>query len=215
MFGGRFRIESRFGRAASLGVISLAAAISLSLGGCSLLNGAPVSERTVRVVRTKSVDPYLIGSDDKLDIIVWKQPQLSGIVRVANDGTIAMPLIGRVRAAGLRPDKLQEELQADYAQYVHDAGVTVRVSDPASHVFYALGEVAKPGAYPLHSGEVLSQALAQAGGLGPFADPGKIRILRHRQGETIILTVNYNVVASGKNVSADIPIEPRDTINVP
>ena len=133
----------------------------------------------------------MIGSDDELEIIVWTQPQLSGKVTVASDGTIAMPLIGRVPAAGLTPDQLKADLEKRYVRYVHGANATVRVTDPASHVFYVLGQVNKPGAYKLHSGEVLSQALAEAGGLAEFADAGKIRILRHKENETVVLTVNY------------------------
>ena len=92
---------------------------------------------------------------------------------------------------------------------------TVRVTNPASHVFYVLGSVNKPGAYKLHTGEVLSQALAEAGGLGQFADPGKIRIMRHKENETVVLTVNYYVVRSGGDVSADVQVEPGDTVTVP
>lgn len=126
-----------------------------------------------------------------------------------------MPLIGRIPAAGLTPDTLKADLEKRYARYVHGVNVTVRVTDPASHVFYVLGSVNKPGAFKLHSGEVLSQALAEAGGLGEFADPSKVRILRHKENETIVLTVNYNVVRSGGDVSADVPVEPGDTVSVP
>ncbi len=193
----------------------LVVAISISMVACSLFDSAPVREKVVQHPVAKTLDPYMIGSDDELDIIVWTQPQLSGKVTVASDGTIAMPLIGRVPAAGLTPDQLKVDLEKRYARYVHGANATVRVSDPASHVFYALGQVNKPGAYKLHSGEVLSQALAEAGGLAEFADPGKIRILRHKESETVVLTVNYNVVRSGGDVSADVPVEPGDTVQVP
>jgi polysaccharide biosynthesis/export protein len=196
-------------------VILIGTAIAISLPGCALFNFSPVHSRAIPIMRSQSQDPYLIGPDDELDVIVWRQPQLSGQVRVASDGTIAMPLIGRVQAAGLRPEALKDKLQSDYARYVTEANVTVRVTDPVSHVFYVLGEVKKPGVYKLSSGEVLSQALAQAGGFTSYADPGRIRIYRHRESETIILTVDYNVVSSGRDVAADVPIEPRDTINVP
>src|SRR5579862_314393 len=201
--------------AALTGTGILVVAISTSMAACSLFDSAPVREKVVQHPVAKTPDPYMIGSDDELDIIVWTQPQLSGKVTVASDGTIAMPLIGRVPAAGLTPDQLKVDLEKRYARYVHGANATVRVSDPASHVFYALGQVNKPGAYKLHSGEVLSQALAEAGGLAEFADPGKIRILRHKESETVVLTVNYNVVRSGGDVSADVPVEPGDTVQVP
>ena len=193
----------------------LAATASLSIAGCSLFDSSPVHEKVVEHPVAKATDPYLIGSDDELEIVVWNQPQLSGKVIVASDGTIAMPLIGRVPASGQTPDLLKADLEKRYDRYVHGANVTVRVSDPASHVFYVLGQVNKPGAYKLHSGEVLSQALAEAGGLGEYADAGKVRILRHKANETVVLTVNYNVVRSGGDVSADVPMEPGDTVSVP
>jgi polysaccharide biosynthesis/export protein len=217
MRGTRFILDVICGRSAAAAacVIIISAGFATLIFGCSLFNHVPVRTTTVPIARPQSEDPYLIGRDDRLDIIVWKQPQLSGRVRVASDGTIAMPLIGRVQAAGLKADALKQKLQTEYARFVRNANVTVRVSDPISHVFYVLGEVNKPGVYRLRSGEVLSQALAQAEGFAKFADPSKIRIYRHRENATVLLTVDYNLVASGSDVSADVPIEPGDTINVP
>jgi polysaccharide biosynthesis/export protein len=211
----KFAPDTMSAGAALSGMILSVVAISMSVAGCSLFNSTPVRQTVVPHTTTKNTDPYVIGSDDELEIVVWNQPQLSGKVIVATDGTIAMPLIERVPAAGLTPDVLKADLEKRYDRYVHGANITVRVSDPASHVFYVLGEVNKPGVYKLHSGEVLSQALAEAGGLGTYADPGKIRILRHRETETVVLTVNYNVVRSGGDQSADIPVEPGDTVSVP
>jgi polysaccharide export outer membrane protein len=199
--------------AALTGIILLAVTISvIALSGCAT---SPVREKVIPHQAAKTADPYRIGSDDELEIIVWTQPQLSGKVTVASDGTISMPLIGRVPAAGLTPDELKADLEKRYARYVHDANATVRVSDPASHVFYVIGEVTKPGAYKLHSGETLSQALAEAGGFGEFADASKIRIVRHKETETVVLTVNYNLVRSGGDLTGDVPVEPGDTVSVP
>jgi polysaccharide export outer membrane protein len=210
-----FASESRRAGAALIGPILLAVAISISMAACSLFNSNPVRQTVVPRQEAKSTEPYQMGRDDELEIIVWNQPQLSGKVVVASDGTIAMPLIGRVPAAGLTPDLLKADLEKRYARYVHGANITVRVTDPASQVFYVIGSVNKPGAFKLHSGEVLSQALAEAGGFGEFADPSKIRILRHKENETVVLTVNYNVVRSGGDVTADVPVEPGDTVSVP
>ncbi len=201
--------------AALAGAILLAVTISMSTATCGLFNSTPVREKVVPRTTAKNADPYQIGSDDELEIVVWNQPQLSGKVIVASDGTIAMPLIGRVPAAGLTPDMLKAGLEQRYVRYVHGVNVTVRVANPASHVFYVLGSVNKPGVYQLHSGEVLSQALAEAGGFGEFADPSKIRILRHKEKETVVLTVNYTVVRSGGDVTADVSVEPGDTVSVP
>lgn len=195
--------------------IMLAVTISMTLFICGCLDSSAVHQKVVPHEAAKDAQPYRIGADDEIEIVVWNQPQLSGKVVVASDGTISMPLIGRVMAAGQTPEQLKADLEKRYARYVHDPNATVRISDAASHVFYVVGEVNKPGAYKLHSGEVLSQALAEAGGLGEFADPSKIRILRHEETETVVLTVNYNLVRSGGDVSADVPVEPGDTVTVP
>lgn len=159
-------------------------------------------------------DPYTIGSDDVIDVLVWKQPQLSGRVRVGSDGSVTMPLIGQVAAAGETTQQLQADLTDRLSKFVHDPQVTVRIFNPASRAFYALGEVAKPGRYPLMSGEVLSQGLAAAGGPTEFANLRKIKIVRRTSDSQVEITVNYSAVTKG-DLSADVPLQRADTIMVP
>jgi polysaccharide export outer membrane protein len=164
---------------------------------------------------TKAVTtPYAIGKDDVIDIIVWKEPQLSGKVRVVADGTVTIPLAGPVPAEGLTCDQLQTDLTKRLGQYTQNPNVTVRVAVPASQLFYILGEVTKPGSYPLRSDEVLSQALAQAGGFTLFADQGAIRIVRRTRDKNAVMTVDYRQVAHG-DLAADVPLLAGDTITVP
>ncbi|MGH7812725.1 MAG: polysaccharide biosynthesis/export family protein [Candidatus Binataceae bacterium] len=204
-------LSSRAGLA-SIAIAAMALCAPLALWACF---GPAVQTRTIRNASRESSAPYIIGRDDQIEIIVWMQPQLSGNVVVAPDGTITMPLIGRIQAAGRTPDQLKDDLQGRYSRYLHQANVTVRISNPASHVFYVTGNVSHPGVYQLHSGEVLSQAIAEAGGLGEYADPSKIRIMRRGAAETEMMTVNFNRAVDGGDVSADVPIRPGDTITVP
>jgi polysaccharide export outer membrane protein len=201
------------GNVGSSMLIAMLAVLSVWISSCGMFN-PPLQKQLVQHPHVKA-QPYVIGRDDELEVIVWTQPQLSGKVNVATDGTITMPLIGRVQAAGMTPDQLKDDLRTRYTRYVHEPNVTVRVSDAASQIFYVVGEVNKPGAFRLHSGEVLSQAMAESGGLGQYADGSNIRILRHDDANTEVLTVNYDLVRSGKDVSADVPIQPGDTITVP
>ena len=158
--------------------------------------------------------PYIIGADDVLDVIVWKQPQLSGKISVAGDGTITVPLIGRVAAEGLTCETLEKQLNKRLVKFIDDPEVTVRVADARSKVFYVVGEVHKPGVIRLQSGEVLSQGLATAGGLTDFANRSAIRIVRRTPAENVEMTINFKKVEEG-DLSADIPLEPGDTITVP
>jgi polysaccharide export outer membrane protein len=176
------------------------------------------SQQTVQTTTTPDTKTapaaYVIGRDDVLNIIVWKQPQLSGNVRVAGDGTVTVPLVGPVPAEGLTCDQLQADLVKRLTPYTQNPNVTVRIASANSQVFYVLGEVTKPGSYPLRSGEVLSQGLAQAGGFTVFADKSAIKIARRQHDQDIQMTVNYRHIEKGE-LKADIPLEAGDTITVP
>jgi polysaccharide export outer membrane protein len=185
----------------------------LATSGC--FGGAPVQTQVVtRPADPADAGPYKIGRDDILDVFVWKDKQLSGRISVASDGTITMPLVGQVEAVGLTTKELQTDLTTRYARYVHDPKVTVRVFDPASRVFYVLGEVSKPGMYKLMSGEVLSQALAAAGGPTEYANLRKIKLIRRSGDQQVEMTINFSGVRSG-DLRADVPLERGDTITVP
>jgi len=186
------------------------AALAITLASCA----RQALETKVTADTKSQAAPYNIGKDDVLDIIVWKEPQLSGKVRVVADGTVTIPLVGPVPAEGLTCDQLQADLTKRLAQYTQNPNVTVRVAAPTSQLFYILGEVRKPGSYPLRSDEVLSQALAQAGGFTEFADQGAIRVVRRTRDKDIQITVNYGQVAHG-DLQADIPLQAGDTITVP
>lgn len=186
--------------------------ISVLFASCS-------SRQAIQTQVTEQPDPisqpYKIGPDDQLEIFVWKQPQLSGKVNVAGDGTVTIPLAGQMKAAGLNTGQLQDDIAKKLTPYLDDPTVTVRVDDARSQVFYVMGEVPKPGLFRLRSGEVLSQGLAQAGGLGEFADKNKIRIRRRLGEKTEEITINFSRVEKGEDVADDIPLVAGDTITVP
>lgn len=171
----------------------------------------------IKVIKQPSpvLQAYKFNPDDQLDIFVWKQPQLSGHVTVANDGTVTIPLAGRIRASGLTAAELQAALTKKLAPYMSDPTVTVRLLDARSQVFYVVGQVGKAGVFRLRPGEVLSQGLAEAGGLSQFADPGAIQIIRHGVNENEEITVNYARVQNGADPSGDISLMAGDTITVP
>ena len=187
----------------------LAALLAITLCACS-----PQAVTTTTTAQT-TIDPkpYVIGPDDLLEVIVWKQQQLSGRMPVEEDGTIAVPLAGRVPAAGLTCQMLQKHLHDKLVAFTDNPQVTVRVADPRSKVFYVVGEVHKPGVMRLHAGEVLSQGLAEAGGLTEFANRRAITIVRRRPTENVEMTINYKKVEQG-DLTADVPLEPGDTVTV-
>jgi polysaccharide export outer membrane protein len=114
------------------------------------------------------VDPnYVLGPEDVIAIDVFNVPELSKAVRVANDGQISLPLIGRVQAAGLTAEQLRQELAEKWGEnYLQDPQVTVFVNEFKAKPVSVIGAVEKPGLYPLTGQRTLIEMLSMAGGFG-------------------------------------------------
>ena len=174
---------------------------------------ADIPAQTNQSVRS---DSYVIGADDVLSIYVWKEPEMSKGVPVRPDGMISLPLIGEIKAAGNTPVQLQGILADAMKKYVADPQVTVIVDKISSLTFNMVGEIGKPGSYPLTRRITVLDAIAMAGGFKDFAKTKKIYILRTSAGGTEQkLPFNYNEVIKGKNPQQNIELQPRDTIVVP
>ncbi len=158
---------------------------------------------------------YLIGAEDKLNITVWKEPELSLTVPVRPDGNISLPLIHDVHAVGQTPMQLSAHITARFKQFLAEPRVTVIVTEINSRRFYILGEVARPGAFPLLPNMTVLQALSTAGGFREFANPSKIYVLRSENGASKKYPFNYKDVIAGKRVEQDIQLKPGDTVVVP
>src|SRR5580658_8618484 len=159
---------------------------------------------------------FVIGNDDRLAINVWKEPDLTRSLPVRSDGKISLPLVGEVQATGRTPLQLEEEISARLKSYITDPEVTVIVEQINSQKFNILGQVAKPGSYPLAAATTVLDAIAAAGGFRDFAKQKNIYILRQSAGgrETRI-AFNYKDVIKGKNPAQNIKLEPHDTVVVP
>jgi polysaccharide biosynthesis/export protein len=159
---------------------------------------------------------YVIGAEDILSINVWKEQEMSRQVPVRPDGMISLPLLGDVKASGLTPLQLQDLLTTDLKKYISDPQVTVIVTQVNSLSFNVVGEVLKPGYYPLTRRMTVLDAVAMAGGFRDFAKVKKIYVLRvEADGKEIRLPFNYKNVVKGKNASQNIELQPRDTLVVP
>jgi polysaccharide export outer membrane protein len=155
---------------------------------------------------------YTIGPADVLQIIVWKEPDLTRDVTVRFDGVVTVPLLGDVRAAGQTPAQLGETLANGLKRFVEVPRVTVAVSQAKSARFYVVGQVQKSGEFPLAGPTTVLQALALAGGFKDFAKTESIVIVRKNQA---VVPVNYKRIADGKEVSQNVFLSPGDTILVP
>jgi polysaccharide export outer membrane protein len=157
---------------------------------------------------------YVIGPDDSLAITVWKEPTLSGTIPVRPDGMISMALIGDLRAAGMTPMQLADDITEKLKKYIQDPNVSVVVMADTSQRIFVIGEVGHVGPIPMTPGMTPLQAIASGGGLTPFANSKKIYILRNEGGKQQKIPFNYKQALKGDN-SQEITLKPGDTIVVP
>jgi polysaccharide export outer membrane protein len=160
-------------------------------------------------------DSYIIGAEDVITVYVWKEPEMSQKVPVRPDGMISMPLLGEIKAAGYTPVQLGQQLTEAMKKLISDPQVTVIVTEVRSLSFNIVGEVTRPGYFPLTRRMTVLDAIAMAGGFKDFAKTKKIYVLRTSNGTQERLPFNYKDVINGKNPQQNIELEPRDTIVVP
>jgi polysaccharide biosynthesis/export protein len=159
---------------------------------------------------------FQIGADDVLAINVWKEPEISRSVPVRSDGKVSLPLVGEVQASGQTPKQLETEISKKLTNYISEPEVTVIVQQIKSQRFNILGQVTKPGTYPLSNPTTVLDAIALAGGFRDFAKKKSIYVLRQTpDGSSSRLPFNYKDVIKGKDPQQNIRLEPRDTVYVP
>jgi polysaccharide export outer membrane protein len=174
---------------------------------------APPANAQDRAARPAArVSGYVIGPSDVLRIIVWKEPDLTLDVTVRLDGMITVPLLGDVQAAGRVPSELAASLVTELRKFIENPRVTVGVSQATSARVYVVGQMVKPGEFPLSGRMTVLKALALAGGFKEFARPESIVIVREDQ---TVIPFNFKRVADGKDVSQNVLLAAGDTIVVP
>ncbi|WP_175561952.1 polysaccharide biosynthesis/export family protein [Kaistia soli] len=158
---------------------------------------------------------YRLGPLDTLNIVVFQVPDLSGAFQVGSDGSLALPLIGSVRAAGRTVQDVQKEITAKLAaSYLQQPQVTVQVTGFNSQKVTVDGSVAKPGSFPVASGSAtLLEYIALAGGMPRQADPNNVVIFRQIDGKR--MAARFNVAQIRKGQAADPVVYGGDTIVVP
>jgi protein involved in polysaccharide export with SLBB domain len=188
----------------SFGMMLLAGA--LGLGGGALAQGvpgvAPVAAAGASApVASVEVD-YTLGVADKVRVIVFNEPTLSGEFIVNANGALSFPLLGDIPASGLTPGQVAATIAARLRDgYVLKPSVSIDVL--TFRPFYILGEVNKPGEYPYSNGLTVDAAVAQAQGYTYRADKRRVYI-RHKGGNQ----------TQPVELTPDLKVMPGDTIRI-
>ena len=158
---------------------------------------------------------YLIGPEDVLSIVFWRDKDMSGEVVVRPDGKISLPLLNDIQASGLSPEQLRVALTEAAGKLIEDPNVAIVVKAINSRKVFVTGQVNKPGPYPLAAPTTVLQLIATAGGLLEYADSKNVRVMRTENGKPVSYKFNYKDVIKGKNLKQNIELKPGDTIIVP
>jgi polysaccharide biosynthesis/export protein len=195
--------------------VSLLVMSGTLLTACSGLNHLPPAPR---ITGADALDlRYKIGPLDTLNVVVWRNPELSGNLIVRPDGYISMPLVGDLKAAGKSPEELSRDVKGAIAKLVLDPVVSTVVT--GFQGVYAdqvrvVGEALKPQALAHRQGMTVLDVMIQAGGMTEFADGNGALLVRGSEGGK-----QYNVrlkdLLKRGDISANVMVMPGDIILVP
>lgn len=160
---------------------------------------------------------YIIGPEDVLEITVWRNQELSKQVVVRPDGRISLPLIGDVTAVGKTPAHLTDEITVKLRDFKENPNVAIVVREVNSYSIFVLGEVTKPGRYPLKSKTTLLQGITIAGGFTQVAARNNLVVFRlgdNGNGEEKI-RASYDDIVLRDGSRQNIELKPGDTVVVP
>ena len=187
--------------------------LAFVLGGCAP-GYPPVSAELNKAIEAK----YLVGPGDTVNIIVWRNPELSMSVPVRPDGKLTTPLVEDLPASGKTPTQLARDIEKAIAKYVQSPVITVIVTrfvGPYSEQIRVIGEAAKPHTLPYVENMTLLDVMIAVGGITDFADGNKASILRRSTGKSEQFGVRLIDLVRGGDLSANVFMRPGDILVIP
>ncbi|HEU0029748.1 MAG TPA: polysaccharide biosynthesis/export family protein [Kofleriaceae bacterium] len=174
----------------------------------------------------KEPDPrnkeLVLGVGDTISINVWEQKDLNTEATIRADGTITMPLVGDLKAAGETPSALKAQISKRIQDFVKLAPgnselVTIAVKEWRSYRFRVQGEVVRQGVFTSDHFVTVADAIAMAGGVTRFAKRQEVKLFREdkQTRQTKEIPINYDLIANGSRLDMNIYLLPDDTIYVP
>jgi polysaccharide export outer membrane protein len=161
---------------------------------------------------------FVLGPSDTLRVNVWRNPELSTDATVRPDGTISLPLVGDLQAAGRTSAQLRAEISKRLVTFIKEESATVTVAVTAinSYRFLVSGNVERPGAYSANHYVTVAEAMALAGGPNKFADAEDMVIIRpDGAGGVRRIPIDYPGIVSGKRPVENLVVVAGDNLYVP
>ena len=186
----------------------------VTLGGCAGTKYPPLSAAEVQ----PPTHDYLIGPGDSVNIIVWRNPEVSMSVPVRPDGKITTPLVEDLPASGKTSSHLARDIEKALSKYIQEPIVTVIVTGfvgPYSEQIRVIGQAAKPQALPFRDEMTLMDVLIAVGGITDFAAGNKASIVRKVGGQQQQLGVRLDDLIKEGDMSANVSMRPGDVLIIP
>jgi polysaccharide biosynthesis/export protein len=194
--------------------IVTASLFSIMMSGCATTSDMTAPAATPQA----SVHDYLIGPGDTVNIIVWRNPEVSMSIPVRPDGKITTPLVEDVVAIGKTSTELARDIEKALAKFIQQPVVTVIVTafaGPYEEQIRVIGQAAKPQALAYRQGMSLMDVLIAVGGITEFASGNKANIIRTIDGKQQKLNVRLNDLIKDGDISANVPVRPGDVLVIP
>ena len=198
--------------------IAAFALLGLALAGCAkdrVTGGAPgVTLSTLaELPQPTALQPYLVGAQQQLEIMVTDSERLSGTYLVDSEGYISFPLVGDLVVSGKTPNQVGRMIENRLrGEFIINPQVRVRPLEVPVPAVSIGGEVERPGTYPAATSQTLVRAVNNAGGLSDFAKVDDVLIMRTVEGQKYIGVYNLEAIQRGNY--ADPVIVPGDVITV-
>ena len=162
---------------------------------------------------------YRIGVDDRLQITVWRNPELTVTVPVRPDGKISVTLIGDVQAGGNTPTQVAAIIKDKLSAYIREPNVAVILTELRSHEFLSrirvTGAVRTPRSMPYRQGMTVLDAVLEAGGVNDFASPNRSKLYRKEKTKTEIIGIDLNDILTKGKLETNVELKPGDIVTVP
>lgn len=182
--------------------------------GCESVSEVPVAPEPAIVPAE-----YRIGVDDRVQVTVWRNPELSVTAPVRPDGKISVPLIGDVEAGGRTPNEVAESIRRQLSTYIREPNVAVIITELRSHEFLSrvrvTGAVRTPRSFPYRQGMTVLDAVLEAGGINDFAAPNRSKLYRKNKDKVDVFEVELGNILNKGQLQTNLPLRPGDVLTVP
>ena len=197
----------------------LAGMIVLASGCASTPDAVEGKEKDPNRFASYVEGDYRIGVDDRLQITVWRNPELTVTVPVRPDGKISVPLIGDVQAGGNAPSQVAAIIRDKLSAFIREPNVAVILIELRSHEFLSrvrvTGAVRTPRSMPYRQGMTVLDAVLEAGGVNDFASPNRTKLYRKEKTKTEIIDVDLNDILTKGKLVTNVELRPGDIVTVP